>query len=350
MKRILLLWLVIGVAICPEAMADQLRLKNGDRLTGQIIKSEGKALTLRTDYAGTITVSLDAVEEIISDQPLYLTLDGGKTVVGTVATHNGAYEVETGGTSKVAVERSTVQAIRSSDEQKAYERLLHPGWLQLWDGVADFGYSLSTGNTRTNTMTLGANLTRATTRDKTTLYAALIKAKNKKNGISETTANAVRGGGRHEINLTNRLSAFGFADFEYNEIQLLDLRSVLGGGLGYYVMKGERAQFQIFGGGSYNHENFSTGLKRNSAEALVGEDLVYRLSERVSIKERSQFFPNLSETGEYRITFDSAVVTKLNKWLNWQVIVSDRYLSNPVLGSKNNDLLFTTGVGVNFKR
>jgi hypothetical protein len=54
--------------------------------------------------------------------------------------------------------------------------------------------------------------------------------------------------------------------------------------------------------------------------------------------------------GEYRINFDLGTVTNLNKWLDWQLTISDRYLSNPVEGARNNDLLFTTGVRVNFAK
>jgi hypothetical protein len=36
--------------------------------------------------------------------------------------------------------------------------------------------------------------------------------------------------------------------------------------------------------------------------------------------------------------------------LAWQLTFSDRYQSNPVEGRKNNDILFTTGIRVNFSR
>ena len=57
-------------------------------------------------------------------------------------------------------------------------------------------------------------------------------------------------------------------------------------------------------------------------------------------------FSNLSDPGEYRVTFDSTVTTRLNDWLNWQTTVSDRYLSNPQAGKRSNDLLFTTGIRI----
>ena len=123
---------------------------------------------------------------------------------------------------------------------------------------------------------------------------------------------------------------------------------MLGGGPGYHAIKTERTAFDLFAGGSFNKENFSTGLRRKSGEVLFGEDLTHKFSSRASLKERMTFFPNLSESGEYRITFDSSVVTQLSRAIGWQITLSDRYLSNPVPGAKKNDLLLTTGVRLIF--
>ncbi len=38
----------------------------------------------------------------------------------------------------------------------------------------------------------------------------------------------------------------------------------------------------------------------------------------------------------------------MNRWLTWNVALSDRYPSNPVPGNKTNDWLYTTGVGLSF--
>ncbi|MCW5970169.1 MAG: DUF481 domain-containing protein [Blastocatellales bacterium] len=342
------LCLIIGTGTA--ARADQIVLKNGDRITGTIVKADGASLVIKSEYAGVITVKADAVDQISADQQLYLTLNDGRTVVGALVVREGRAEVSPKDAPQVSVARDAVTVIRSESEHLAYERMQRPGWLELWNGFADFGYNLTTGNTRTNTIALGTNLARETRRDKTTLYAAIINSNNTSDGVSVTTANAIRGGGRYEISLTSRLSTFSFADFEYNEIQLLDLRSVIGGGLGYDVIKNDRARLQAFGGGSWNHENFSTGITRNSGELIAGQDLSLRVNDRVTLKERLQFFPNLSDTGEYRITFDAGVSTKLTSFLDWQITVSDRYLSNPVGGAKKNDLLLTTGLRVNFRR
>jgi len=50
------------------------------------------------------------------------------------------------------------------------------------------------------------------------------------------------------------------------------------------------------------------------------------------------------------VNFDVGTVTALTRWLSWQLTYSDRYLSNPVPGRKNNDVLFTTGFRITFAR
>lgn len=344
------LWSIVFVlATFQIALADQLVMKNGDRITGSIVKSDGKVVTLKSDY-GDLSVKLENVEQITSSDPLYVVTSEGKTVVGTVAARESQVEVTPRDGPKVELARSSVALIRSKSEQAAYERLLKPSWLDLWGGYVDLGYSLTTGNTDTSSIAIGSNIARITTRDKTQLYLAYINSTNNATGVSVTTANALRFGGRYDYKLRPRLSAFGFGDFEHNEIQFLDLRSVVGGGLGYDVISTEKALLQAFGGAAWNHESFSTGLSRDSAELLIGEELNYKPTPRTKLFERFQYFPNLSDGGEYRLTFDAGLSTKLTKYIDWQLTLSDRYLSNPVPGSKKNDLLLTTGIRFSFQQ
>lgn len=65
---------------CPISLfADQIVLKNGDRLAGSIEKSDDKALLIKTEFAGEVTVKWPAVQEINSTQPLNVSLSDGKT-------------------------------------------------------------------------------------------------------------------------------------------------------------------------------------------------------------------------------------------------------------------------------
>jgi len=132
---------------------------------------------------------------------------------------------------------------------------------------------------------------------------------------------------------------FGFTDFEYDAFQHLDLRNVLGGGLGYHVVKTEKATFDLFGGGSFEQEYFSpnpptvlTSLTRKSGEIVAGEDLNTKLNSRMTLSERFALYPNLSNAGNYRYQFDASAATKMKKWLSWQITFSDRFLQRSAAG------------------
>ena len=329
-----ILWLTLVSTI---VVADHVTLKNGDRLTGTIVSADEKSLNLKTDYAGDLTVKWDSVESISSDQPLYVIPNVGAMVVGTVTTSDGKLEVATqGGT--VSVQKTAVKNLRSVSEQRAYG---------AWGGFLDSGLSLTRGNADTTNFTVGATASRITDRNKASAFINSVYSSGTTNGTSLTTASATHAGLRFDLNLSAKTFAFVFTDFDHDRFQQLDLRNVIGGGLGYHLVKTDATNFDIFAGGSFNQEYF-TNLTRRSGEALVGESLDHKLSSAFSIKERLEFYPDLSSLGDYRVVFDTAAITKINKILSWQVDASDRYITNPVNGLKGNDLLFTTGIRLAF--
>lgn len=332
--------------------ADRLTLTNGDRISGDIVRADKETLVLKTDFMGEVKIKWDAVTEIQSDEKLFVTDENGQVLVGAVTTEGDRLQVETAASGTVPVSRSAVASIRSEAEQEAYlaeiERLRDPGLLDFWGGNFDTGLSVARGNADTTTFTASAHVARVTKRDKIGLYLTTIYAQNSASGDSMVTANAIRGGTRYDIQVRDRTFAFGFADFEFDEFQDLDLRSVFGGGLGWNVKKTERTAFDVFGGASFNQEFFEDDLTRRSAEAVIGEELLFRISEGTVLTEKLTFFPNLSETGEYRLQFDASLAARLNDWLAWQVAFSDRYLSNPPPNVQENDVLVSTGLRFTF--
>ena len=338
---------VLFLILCPNVLADQVVLKNGDKLTGKIVRADGKKLVIATEFAGEVTVVWDAITEISSDAPLYLTLADGRTVSGLVSMTNGRVEIRSGAGGPVVNDKSAVTLLRSEAEQAAYLRTLDPGWFDQWNGDANLGIALTKGNSDTTSIALGMAISRTTTHDKTSLYAAAIYSSDSTNGDSRTTANTIRSGLRYERNINRKWFGYGFTDFERNALQDLNLRWVLGGGIGYRLIRSERTQLDLLGGLAWNREYFSGfDNDRSSAEAQIGQTLDYRLGARTTFKEQLYFFPNLSNGGEYRVNFDASLQTDITRRIGWRLGLSDRYLSNPLPGLEKNDLILTTGVSM----
>ena len=346
MRSIFLLTL-ISLVICQNVFADQVVLKNGDKLSGKIIKADGKSLIIATEFAGEVTVVWDAVTEITSDAPLYLTLADGRTVSGVVSMTNGRVEIRSPGGSPFVNDKSAVTVVRSEAEHLAYMRTLEPGWFDQWTGDANLGIALTKGNSDTTSIALGMAISRTTLHDKTSLYAAAIYSSDSTGGDSRTTANTIRSGVRYERNINRKWFGYAFTDFERNALQDLNLRWVLGGGLGYRLIRSEHTQLDLLGGFAWNREYFSGfDNDRSSAEAQIGQTLEHRLGTRTTFKEQLYFFPNLSNGGEHRVNFDASLQTDITRRIGWRLGVSDRYLSNPLPGLEKNDLILTTGVSV----
>ena len=354
-----LLLLVLLLAI--PALADQVVLKNGDRLTGSITKSDGKQLVIKTDYAGDVTVKFDAIQSLTSAGDLNVTL-GGKTVVGPVTTSGEDVVVATKTAGPVEAPKASVTLVRSPAEQAAYEKSLHPGWSEGWAGGLNLGFAVTRGNSETKNLDIAFNAARTGFHDKLILYTNSVYATNDLPTASpHTTANSTGGGARYDHDFSPRAFGFGNGDFLSNSLQDLSLRSTLGGGIGMHAIKNAVTTLDLLAGLNYTHESYSdvpipppattgTYSYSNSLAGLtLGEAFTHKVGKGTVITQSFFIYPDLSDTSQYRGTFNFGAVTKLNKWLGWQSSFGDIYVSNPPPTTKKNDLQLATGLNVSFK-
>jgi putative salt-induced outer membrane protein YdiY len=332
--------------------ADQITLNNGDRITGSIVKGDAKELIVATPSAGNVTIARASITAIAADGPIYVGLSDGQTVAGALQTNGAQLQVRTQAAGTVNTTLTSVTTFRNQAEQTTFEtqveRFRNPRMIDLWTGFLDLGYAATKGNADTQTFTLSTRADRATNRDKISVYYTSIFSSNDTSGPKVTTANSKRGGITYDVNLNKKLFAWGAVDLESDEFQTLDLRFVPAGGMGHHTIATDATKLDLRLGVSGNREFFSTGLRRNSAEILIGEDFQHNFSKTTSVQQKLRFFPNVSNTGAYRINFDTTFATALAKWFSLQFTVSDRYLSNPVPGRKTNDVLYSTGVRLTF--
>jgi putative salt-induced outer membrane protein len=330
------------------AVADQVSLKNGDRLSGTLVKSDGKTLVLHTDYAGDVTLKWEAVRGIEAGEPLHVELQDGRKAVGTVSSSDGKIAISSSSAGTVEAPVGSIKTLRNEAEEKAYEKTLNPGILQEWKTGLNVGFALTRGNSETKNLSVGFLAARQTLDDKLSAYANSVYASNDAAGaVPSTTANTSGGGLRYAHDLKDGVFGFAAADFFADELQSLNLRSVFGGGGGYHAIKNDNTTLDLLAGLNYTHESY-TGLTRNFAALTLGEELTHKLGKSTVLNESLALFPNLNDLGEYRGTFNFGTVTKMNRWLGWQNSFSDVYVTNPPLGKKQNDIILTTGLSVTF--
>jgi hypothetical protein len=341
--------LFLSLSLIPAVWADQVVLKNGDTITGSIVKKDGAKLTIKSEFLGEVSMPWSAVKTVTSDAALHVVLPSGETAVGKITTTGENLDVATPAGAKSAP-LAGVTNIRNDAEQHTFDRMLHPGLGQLWTGSLDMGLALARGNARTETFNTAFAASRVTRHDKITVMFNEIYAQALVNNVNSTTASSVRTGWTYNHDLTPRFFLSTLNTYEHDHFQNLALRFVAGGGAGINAVKTDRTSLSFNAGGDYMRENFTDTSNRNSGELNFGDDFLYKLSASTNVTQSWRFFPNLTFTGEYRTNFDMSAVTAIKKWLGFHISASDHFVSNPVLGHQKNDLILSTGLRLTFAR
>lgn len=341
-KAVLVLCL-LGFSILSSA--EQVMLKNGDRLTGSIVSMDGKKLVVKTSYAGEVSIDWGEVAQFTSDNPLVVTRTDKQVISGPVTTE-GQDVIITTAQGKQTLTLGDVSAMRSPADQAAYEKSLHPGMLEGWAGGGSFGFALARGNSETTNLALGFDAKRKTATDAWVIDAASIYSSDKK--LNATTANSFQGLIRYDHNLTKKWFAYAAFAGGYDALQDLNYRITPGGGLGYHAIATERTTLDLLGGLGYTQESYTTGLVNHLFVATVGDEFAFKWFKSTTIIQNLYYLPALNETSIYHVNGNFGIATKLNGWLTSNLNFNDRYNSAPVLNNKKNDVLFTAGVGFTF--
>lgn len=342
--------------------ADQITLKNGDRVSGKIVTTDAKTVTLNTDFAGTIKIDRTLITAISTDAPLNVTLKDEGKMQAQVTGPTDELKIKKSDGTALTVKADSLVAIRDDASQHAWEReeerLLHPRLNDFWSGFITLGIANSSGNASTTSMTTAASATRVAGRNKMAVNFAQIYARQSTTLPYGETANRLGGSFRLDRDLSKRIFVFGINAYDFDKFLDLNLRMSLGGGFGYHVWQGKRGFFDLAGGGNWNRETFDvtklvdngqyTTLTRNSGELTLGQEFGYQPLSRLKINEKLSIYPNLTQTGEYRMNFDTNASVPLYKWLEFNVGFSSRYLSNPPVGKLGNDTVLSTGIRASF--
>lgn len=335
--RYLLLLLALSVA-----HADTVTVDSGDQLNGEIRKLEDGKLHLATTYAGTILIDWEKVTELISTGTFQLETETGRRLRGRVKLKDGSVQV--------AGEDDTLAAATLVTEIVRYESNKPPGFWETLDGGVGIGYSFSGGNSKQSqaSLTSRGDYRRANYAihgDLNSIFATLDDAQRQSRHSLNT---------RYDRFLSPHIFAFGIGALERNNRQRLDLRSRLGGGFGWNVVKERNRTFDVLGGFTYTNERFRAKEgellpRKSTGEGLFGFEWASSALLGVQLSTRLTAHPNFVQRGRYRIEYDSGAQIPLVAGFEWNVSLFDRYDSRPPQENvQRNDYGMISTLGFSF--
>jgi putative salt-induced outer membrane protein YdiY len=221
-----------------------------------------------------------------------------------------------------------------------------------WRSLFTAGASIASGNTDAKSASLGADVIKLTSSDKWEFTGAGQYARS--NGA--TTANHLGGTGLYSADFTPQWFGFGQFDLMHDAPSDLSLRTTLGSGIGYHVVKKTDQSFDLSGGLAYTMDRYrhpqvvedELRSRYNHAELLLAEESNNKLTDSTTFKQKLTVYPNLSETSDVRTVFDAGLSVAMTKQLALTATLSHRYDSRPAEGLGRNDTLFVTGVSLRF--
>ena len=322
-------WLAIPLALYVGACCDaaELRLRDGSVVHGTILRLvDGDKLTVDTRHMDQVTIDWDAIESITDTEVVEVELFDGRQVLGKIVLEGGVLTVDDG--AALIADPGTVFAMSEVNETFG-ERLT---------AYTDLGSNFVRGNNRVSQVSLGAGLGyTAPTWSSSLRVSSIVNEQTNAENTRRLTMNA-----DYSRDLADRWQAVGFFQFEADEQQRLDGRSLLGGGVGRRLLNQRQHRLSAYGGLVLNVEQFEGAPQNESTEAFL--ELRYRLRWRFDADLSYTVFPSLEESDRVRTQFDGSLSVDLLSDLDFRLTVYDRYDSRPPPGNKTNDSGLTMGL------
>lgn len=234
-----------ALALCSfTVQADEVLLKNGDRISGTVINKSGKVLEMKTAYADKVVIKWDAVQTLKSDAPITVTLKDKQELTG---------KAETSADGSVVIKSDGVYNTQPIPLENVTEINK-----KFFTGAVNAGGGLSDGNTTRQSYHGDADVTLRGRDDKVNFGGQYNYADNKDADTGKNTLNARNWQlfGTYGHFFTDKFYGYANGLFTNDRMQDILLRSAFGVGAGYEFFRSDDLNLSFEAGPSYVSTNF----------------------------------------------------------------------------------------------
>jgi len=316
---------------------DRIHLKNGDVITGNLKELDRGKLRVKTHTMDTIYINWVDIESIDSDKYLRVGKVDGTFNYGVIQLSDlsDGLVIEDHG-QEVEVPILAVSTIQPIRVQQSFWRRLD---VDLKAGI-DF---------KTASDILLINLS-SNVKFREEKYEIDLDANWNETSRTENN-NSSRADlvGTYTRFLRNRWFWKASTGFETNEELGLDLRALVAGTAGRYLIQNPTLRFELNAGLAGNWEDRQDGTT-TSAEGLIRSSLevfkhtlpITRLSASVNI------FPGITESGRLRINTNVSLRNEIVRSVFWDLTFFSTFDNRPPQGASEEDYGIVTSIGASF--
>lgn len=356
----------LGMLQALPAHADEILCRDGSRLRGRILALENQHLHIDTQFAGHLTVPLDQIAALTTDQPVHVQLSDGSQFQGRLAaadegsglllihqdqqiplTWDRLTDLRPLNATSSPQPDATPPASSSAETPSPTPSSTPPPPPPVhWKAQLELGLQGQSGNAEKFNLDARASLRRTSDLARLNL---LLDAKFWHANHSSTTR-YIRGLADLERDLSERWLAFAKTALEHDQREQLEWRSLSSAGLGYFLIRQTQHELKLRGGLGYTYESFRT--HHDSSDDLIAElSLQWRRQfvPWLELTHESWYYPTLDAIQDYRLEMETAAVLPLDRDRTWHLRLGlrNKYNAQPEPGVDRLDTFYFLRLVVN---
>ncbi len=267
----------LGPAAANRALADTVRMKNGDVVTGEVIEFRSDELLIDPDFTDEIKIELEHIESIETTRRMTIRYDDGTEVRGYLF-------LDADGNVRVRDTAPTEIKRPADGKEDAKGPAVLPdgaeGLLVDWNNLyrmeqtktyfhyeanIDLGINAASGNSDSSSVVLSGLLAPSFGNNAFTFKGQLNRATSE----GDTTASNWRIDGLYEREVRPRLAIAAINSYEQDRLQDLDLRLTFGIGTTYKIFEPDPTLLKVGLFPAFVDEDFSTNDDDTQFAALL---------------------------------------------------------------------------------
>ena len=310
-----------------------LKMRNGDRLTGDVVSESATNLVLNTPWARDVIVPKDQIS-LREKVPI--------TTAQTPATTPSPIAVITANnTNQPPPKPATPPATQASATK--------PKPPSNWHGEVQIGTDLRFSEKDRQLYYSRMKLIYARELQPKRLFKNIFDynaAYGEADGI--LSDNRMEGSIKTDYDLSRRFFGYNLAGAGYDEIRKIDFRLEVGPGLGYHLFARTNYIMNLEVGANYQARYYSDSRKDERIYCRFAEDATWKISNKMTLDEKFEFFPRPEDFGNYRLRFETNYRYLLLQNLSFNLTLLDLYDTEPARTVTRNDLQVRSSLGLKF--
>lgn len=347
----LLLCVGFGLTVrAEERPTVTLQLKNGDRLTGEVLSEDDERIVLSTPWNVAIYVPKSEIQRqttVVSTAETNRIDAGAATLISGTPTPGQPVESKApGGGSEAG------QAPKLAKVKPPASGSIHSKTAKRWRWNAKLGTDFISGAKDRQIYFAQTSLTytRNYRRDpKEFLRNKVDYSVNYGETDGEVSANSMLAYNKLDFDIGADFYGYGALGAGYDRVRKIESQYEVGPGLGYHLLAEKNLALDAELGVNYqDREGLDDAPDWEVMQGRIANELTWEVAPKITLSEQAAILPFLDDLGEYQIRVEGNVGFGIVRYLSLNLTIRNVYDTMPAPGVPNNEFQFRSSLGVNF--